>query len=136
MYQLEKEHRFEAAHRLVYGYEGKCAHVHGHSWVVKFICAGSKLDDVGMLRDFASFKDFRGWIDDNLDHATMVSDTDGALLGFLKENNQRHFVVSGNPTSETLARFLYNVGREQFGLADLTAVVVEETCTSRCTFHE
>ena len=136
MYQLEKEHRFEAAHRLVFGYQGNCAHVHGHSWVVKLVCAGAQLDDVGMLRDFASFKDLRCWIDEKLDHATIVSDTDGALLGFLKENNQRHLVVSGNPTSETLARLIYNVGKEVFNLSDLVAVVIEETCTSRCTFHE
>lgn len=136
MYQIEKEHKFEAAHRLVFGYDGNCAHVHGHSWVVKFVCAGQDLDPQGMLRDFGSFKGIRQWIDLNLDHATMVSESDGALLKFLKDNEQRHFTFAENPTSETIARFLFNLGKEQFKIDDLVAVQVEETCTSRCTFHE
>ena len=32
MYTLTKAFRFESAHRLAKGYEGKCANIHGHSW--------------------------------------------------------------------------------------------------------
>lgn len=32
MYSLSKNFRFESAHRLGKGYEGKCRNIHGHSW--------------------------------------------------------------------------------------------------------
>ena len=34
MYILKSEHSFDSAHFLS-GYEGKCAHIHGHRWKVE-----------------------------------------------------------------------------------------------------
>ncbi len=133
MYIIAKEHRFESAHRLVNGYQGNCAHVHGHSWKIIFETSGEKRDQFGMLRDFSSFKEIRKWIDDNLDHATMICASDESLHKWLVENNQRLFVFPDNPTSETLARFLFDQCKA-LGIKDVKAVTVEETCTSRATY--
>ncbi len=133
-YKVLKEHKFEAAHRLVRGYPGNCAHIHGHSWVVRFECSGEKLDQYGMLRDFGDFKAIRKWIDENLDHATMVCDEDDSLIQFLEANKQRMFVFNENPTSENLAYLLLKKGRA-LGIDNLTAVEVNETCTS-CARYE
>lgn len=133
MFTVSKDHRFEAAHRLVNGYQGNCAHVHGHSWKVSFKCSGESLNSFGMLRDFSSFKIIRKWVDENLDHATMVSKNDEVLIAWLKENNQRHYICEDNPTSEHLTVLLFNKCRE-LGITDITTVTVEETCTSCASY--
>ena len=135
MYTISKTHRFEAAHRLVNGYQGNCAHLHGHSWVVTFECEGENLDSYGMLRDFGSFKEIRKWIDDNLDHATMLSANDHILLRFVQTNNQRATVFMDNPTSEHLAKVIFHKCKE-IGMKDIARVHIEETCTSKATYGE
>lgn len=134
MYSIIKEMKFEASHRLVQGYQGKCAHVHGHSWVVRVKCSGSKLDEFGMLRDFGSLKTFRDWIDDRLDHATLVNEADKDLLQFLQQHEQRYYMCQGNPTSEYLARMLYE-HLHTMGFLDVVAVEIDETCTSKAIYE-
>lgn len=134
MFEIRKTIKFEAAHRLINGYCGKCAHVHGHSWVVHITCRGGKLDQYGMLRDFGSFKEFRAWVDDHLDHATLVNKNDFGLLEFLKYHHQRLFLVDGNPTSENLAKVLFTKLVEM-GFKDVSSVEVDETCTSKAKYE-
>lgn len=133
MFTVSKTHRFEAAHRLVRGYVGNCAHLHGHSWEVRFIAEGENLSDQGMLRDFADFKPIRKWIDENLDHATLICADDWQLQDFLVKNNQRHFVMVHNPTSENLCKLLYAKCHE-LGLTDVVEIQIHETCTSKATY--
>lgn len=134
MYEVSKEHRFEAAHRLVQGYPGNCKHLHGHSWIVRFHAQADELNNFGMAMDFADFKPIRQWIDDNLDHATLVSKDDEALLTFLGSNDQRLYTFESNPTSEHLAKFILEMCHE-LGLKDVCAVEIYETCTSRALYH-
>ena len=115
------------------GYPGNCAHVHGHSWVIKFTCSGNDLDKFGMLRDFGSFKIIRKWVDDFLDHATIVSKDDESLIRWLHTNNQRHYITQENPTSEFLAKLLFEKCKE-LGVHDIHSVTVEETCTSKAVY--
>ncbi len=135
MLTLEKEFKFEAAHRLVKGYAGKCASIHGHSWVglVEVTTAGDQMDEYDMLVDFADIKKAIAETVDALDHSCIVYEND-PLVWYLVENDQKYYQVSGNPTSETLARHLFNVFTEnlkQFG-AQVISVTIKETCTSSC----
>lgn len=141
MFTIRKTFRFEAAHRLVHGYQGKCAHIHGHSWSVTVILQSEKLNGYGMVRDFGDVKALRKWVDDNLDHAAIVSKVDRPLLDWLVKNEQRHYVLPSmgevthpNPTSENLCRFLYYKAHE-LGLKECVAIEIKETCTSDARFE-
>jgi 6-pyruvoyltetrahydropterin/6-carboxytetrahydropterin synthase len=97
---------FDYGHRLL-NHEGKCAHVHGHRGVVEIQCAAEQLDHVGRVIDFSEVKSIvGGWIDDHWDHAFIVGSDDHKMQQFLEENQQRHFVLSDEPTAERLVEHL------------------------------
>lgn len=148
IWEVMKEVRWEAAHRLVDGYEGKCNSLHGHSWVARiyvggpssprFNAAPGELDEYGMVIDFNAFKPLRKWVDDNLDHATILNRHDELfeLLGTV--DDCRLFDMEGNPTSENIARLLMRKAHEYLpGIlpCTITRVEVLETCTSMAVYY-
>lgn len=58
---------FSSAHYLR-NYVGKCANLHGHNYKVEVHARGRKLDQVGMLIDFADLKAATKQVVDYLDH--------------------------------------------------------------------
>lgn len=91
MFELSVRTHFSAAHHLR-DYVGKCATPHGHNWEVEVCVRGTKLDKAGILIDF---KDLRAEMDsilDRLDHTDL---------------NVNPVLDGINPTSENIARFLY-----------------------------
>lgn len=132
LWTVKKKFKFEAAHRLIDGYPGKCKNIHGHSWEVQIMHASSALDKFGMAKDFGDFKDIKEWCMDFLDHATIVHKKDFKLKKFLKDNHQKLWVVDGNPTSEVIAKLIYEKA-EKMGL-EPCEVTINETCTSECTY--
>lgn len=92
MYNLIVETSFAAAHNIR-GYKGKCEKVHGHNWKVQVVLASEKLDSLGMVIDFKDVKETTHKILSRFDH-TYLNELDE----FAKEN----------PTTENLARILYN----------------------------
>lgn len=112
-----RDFRFEAAHRLPNVPEGhKCARLHGHSFRVRVTVAGEPDAHTGWVMDFADLK--RAWqpLHERLDHR------------YLNE-------IPGleNPTSETLARWIWNELTPH--LPGLHEVEVRETCNSGCIFN-
>lgn len=136
---VTKQMRFEAAHRLINDYPGKCAHNHGHSWFV-YITLSLKsragLDQYGFVKDFGDFKPIRKWIDDTLDHATIISTGDKIFATYLVENKQKHFAVTGNPTSETLCAVIFDKASSMLNndRVFVSSVRVDETCTSESVY--
>jgi 6-pyruvoyltetrahydropterin/6-carboxytetrahydropterin synthase len=119
-WRLEKEFRFEASHQLPH-HDGKCQRLHGHSWVGRLVCEGSALHGSGpkqgMLTDFSDMKKaIHSLVEEYLDH--------WHLNDSLKMES---------PTSEEVARWIYNQVKPR--LPELTAVILEETCTSRCEYR-
>lgn len=115
--RLVRELRFEAAHRLPHVPPGhKCARLHGHSFKVELAIAGPVDPKTGWFIDYADVD--RVWqpLHEILDHH------------YLNE-------VPGleNPTSENLARFLWD--RIRPDLPQLERVVVHETCDARCEYE-
>jgi len=108
MYELKVKTRFAAAHFLT-DYEGQCARLHGHTWLVKVVVRGSELDDKGMLVDFKVLKQAINEAVSGLDHQNL--------------NALEHFKEGGaqNPTAENLAHYLYYYLRDR--LADFTPSV-------------
>ena len=114
--EIYREFTFEAAHRLPNVPEGhKCARLHGHSYKVTVHIDGPVEQDTGWVMDFGDLKRTVKPLIDQLDHY------------YLNE-------VPGleNPTSEVLAKWVWD------RLADslpLTAIAVQETCTSGCIYR-
>ena len=115
--EIFREFTFEAAHRLPNVPEGhKCARLHGHSFAVTVHVTGPVEARTGWVMDFADVKDSFSPLLDALDHR------------YLNE-------IEGleNPTSETLARWIWE--RLSPDLPGLSAITVRETCTSGCTYR-
>lgn len=91
-YTLVVKASFAAAHRLR-EYEGNCERLHGHNWQVEAAVESDRLDSLGMAIDFRVLKKALHGILDRLDH------------GYL--NDVPPFTEE-NPSSENLARYLYD----------------------------
>ncbi len=120
MFTLSKQFRFEASHQLP-AHDGKCARLHGHSWVGWLYVKGEELQTTGpkagMLMDFSDLKKILNpLVDEFLDHHHL-NETTGLA----------------NPTSEEVARWIYNKLKPQLPI--LAAIEIEETCTSRCRYE-
>jgi 6-pyruvoyltetrahydropterin/6-carboxytetrahydropterin synthase len=92
MFEVSVKTQISAAHRLV-GYNGLCASVHGHNWEVEIYVRGSALNELGLLVDFRDIKEALKTVIGDLDHCDLNS-----LPAFAIEN----------PSSENLARYLFN----------------------------
>lgn len=105
-----KDFTFDAAHRLVKDYPGKCRWLHGHTYKVEVAVRGSNLDKYGMLIDFDAIKQqMQDYVNVKLDHGTFVVREDKVLLDFLNLGFQKHFVLEGatNATAEAIAAHLH-----------------------------
>jgi 6-pyruvoyltetrahydropterin/6-carboxytetrahydropterin synthase len=130
-YSVTKDFTFEAAHRLMKNYVGKCNNNHGHSWLIKLHIEAINLDDKGMVIDFQEMKTLKTWIDDNLDHATILWEKD-PMCDYIKQTNQRIYTTKENPTSEIIGEIILSQASKMFNNSRITVKCVEvcETCTS------
>ena len=142
MITVSKEIRFEAGHRLVNDYPGKCKHAHGHSYVAIItmeLNEGVSLNKYGFVKDYGDFKEVKDWVDDNWDHSFLVARTDFTMRKFLEENEQRHWIFNdSNPTAEAMAKELYHrsSGILNDTCATVTEVRLKETATSEAVYNE
>lgn len=76
--RLTKEFDFEMAHAL-YGHDGKCANIHGHSYKLSITLLGVPINDNkspknGMVIDFSDLKEIvKSTLVDQWDHALMLN---------------------------------------------------------------
>lgn len=101
---------FCAAHRLTKGYTGKCYNLHGHSYAISITFKAQQLNQYDFVIDFTDIKKiYNQWIEDNLDHATLVNESDRPLLEFLTQEQQKFYLFKGNQntTVEILAEHLF-----------------------------
>lgn len=133
---VAKEINWEAAHRLVYNYPGKCRHVHGHSYKAVFELAlspSASLDKFGFVRDFSDFKKVKRWVMDHWDHASLVCCDDKTWITWLRKNRQRYFLFGSNPTAENIAKQLMVIASAALDTSRcyVRTVTVYETVTSK-----
>ena len=115
--RLSKSFRFEAAHDLPTFPDGhKCRRLHGHSFRFDVVVEGEVDDAKGYLIDYGDIKTVTDPLVKRLDHF-YLNDIEGL----------------GNPTSENLAKWIYD--RLKPSLPLLAAIVVHETCTSVCEYR-
>lgn len=135
-YVLSKEFKFDAAHRIINNYSGKCSDFHGHSWAVIVYVEGYRLDERNMLMDFNELKVLRKWINENLDHASILWEED-PMVQYFKEHSQKVFVTRLNPTSEHLAQIILEKAMSFFNNPKIRveSVEVKESCTSSARIY-
>lgn len=136
MYTLTKDFRFEAAHRLGKGYEGKCKNIHGHSWNGKISIKKGALDKFDMAIDFTDMKRITKSIEDFFDHTLMVYKEDEELISLCKKQKWAIIVMDANPTCEALAKMIHdNICKEHHVHSPDLSVTINETCTTSCTYE-
>lgn len=88
---VTKRFEFSAAHQI-YGYNGLCANVHGHTWFIEVTLVDNVYEDSGFVLDF---KELKALVNDSilkeLDHH-MINEVAQPLL---------------RPTAETLLPYIY-----------------------------
>ncbi len=131
--------QFCAGHRLL-NHEGKCAHLHGHNYVVLITAQATSLDAVGRVIDFSVLKHrIGGWIEVNWDHGFIYHTADRATAHALDTlPDQKRFALDENPTAENLASYLLRVVcpsvLAESGVQVTTVVVWEtENCYAEAT---
>lgn len=126
---------FDAAHRVL-RHESKCRHLHGHRYSVEVEAEADVLDSVGRVVDFGAMKAKVGaWLDEHLDHATLVNPDDGPLLDFLEAVEGRRYVMprdAKEPTAENIARVVFGVAGELLANARLRVARVRVWETPNC----
>jgi 6-pyruvoyltetrahydropterin/6-carboxytetrahydropterin synthase len=130
-YIITKEFTFEAAHRLLRNYTGKCTNCHGHSFKVKLYLEGNRLDEKDMLIDFQETKILKTWINDCFDHVTILWEGD-PMINLLKDAGNKISVTKKNPTSEHLAELILQKAQDLFNnsMIKVHCVEINETCTT------
>jgi 6-pyruvoyltetrahydropterin/6-carboxytetrahydropterin synthase len=107
--RITKQFSFETGHAL-YGYDGKCKNVHGHSYKLSVTVIGKPItnrSDVkfGMVIDFTDLKKIvKEEIVDQFDHATVFNETTPHVELAMELKNRGHHVilVDYQPTSENM----------------------------------
>ncbi len=136
---IEKEFKFEASHVLP-KHEGKCAKLHGHSWVLRVAVTGPVDEETGFVVDYAKLKACVQPTIDLLDHAHLGFG--GADTGFSGGTDPQSikgaipaFGYDFYPSSENLVvaigKILQPLIPELKPNVRLHQVSLDETCTSR-----
>jgi len=140
---VTKEYKWEAAHRLVSGYPDNCRHLHGHSYrctITMELQPDCDLNQFGFVYDYNDMKKMKIWIDDNFDHACLVSDQDSELLNFIQsqKNRDKHYLITGQSSAENIAQIIFEAASETLddSRAKVVEVCVNETCTSEACFRK
>ena len=107
--RITKQFSFETGHAL-YGYDGKCKNVHGHSYKLSVTVSGTPIIDAshvkfGMVIDFGDLKKIvKEEIVDQFDHATVFNQNTPhvELANELKNRGHHVILVDCQPTSENM----------------------------------
>uniref|UniRef100_UPI0040479595 6-pyruvoyl trahydropterin synthase family protein n=1 Tax=Polaribacter sp. TaxID=1920175 RepID=UPI0040479595 len=107
--RITKQFNFETGHAL-YGYDGKCKNVHGHSYKLSVTVIGKPITDAnqvkfGMVIDFTDLKKIvKEEVVDVFDHATVFNQNTPhiELAKELKDRDHHVILVDYQPTSEMM----------------------------------
>lgn len=136
--RITKQFNFETGHAL-YGYDGKCKNVHGHSYKLSVTVTGEPISDnsnvkFGMVIDFGDLKKIvKEEIVDLFDHATVFNKNTPhvELAKELQDRGHHVLLVDYQPTSEMMViDFAKKIKARLPENIELFAVKLQETETS------
>jgi 6-pyruvoyltetrahydropterin/6-carboxytetrahydropterin synthase len=113
VFEVYVQTHFSAAHSLV-GYPGDCARTHGHNWIIEVFVKCKELNGIGIGIDFTDIKKAVKEVLAGLDHFNL---------------NELPAFREVNPTSENIAKFLYEeISRKlNSGVVKVSRVKASET---------
>jgi 6-pyruvoyltetrahydropterin/6-carboxytetrahydropterin synthase len=144
----------------------KCRHLHGHQGTIKLGLCGTELEN-GMVTDFHNLNWLKKFIDDTIDHKFIIDRNDpliGTLIpGFenmdllkgcesyvvvdvgdipdydpaLAELFESFVIVDFVPTSENLAKWIFDIAKEKMDKIGINVSYVDfwETPKSHCRYE-
>lgn len=136
--RITKQFSFETGHAL-YGYDGKCKNVHGHSYRLDVTVIGQPITDntnvkFGMVIDFTDLKKIvKEEIVDVFDHATVFNKNTPhvELAKELQERDHNVLLVDYQPTSEMMViDFASKIKKRLPNNIELHSLKLQETATS------
>ncbi|MDC0177591.1 6-carboxytetrahydropterin synthase [Polaribacter sp.] len=136
--RITKQFNFEMGHAL-YGYDGKCKNVHGHSYKLSVTVSGKPISDsthvkFGMVIDFSDLKKIvNEEIVDIFDHATVFNKNTPhvELAKELMDRGHHVLLADYQPTSEMMViDFAKKIERRLPENIKLHAIKLQETDSS------
>lgn len=136
--RITKQFSFETGHAL-YGYDGKCRNVHGHSYKLSVTVIGNPIEDsnhvkFGMVIDFGDLKKIvKEEIVDQFDHATVFNKNTPHvdLAQELEKRGHNVILVDYQPTSEEMvSHFSEKIQKRLPENIALHSLKLQETDTS------
>jgi 6-pyruvoyltetrahydropterin/6-carboxytetrahydropterin synthase len=142
--RITKLFTFETGHAL-YGYDGKCKNVHGHSYKLSVTVIGSPITDTnnvkyGMVIDFGDLKKIvKEEIVDVFDHATVFNKNTPhvELAKELSSRGHHVLLVDYQPTSENMViDFADKIKKRLPESIKLHSLKLQETETSFAEWYQ
>jgi len=113
--KISKRFHFEMAHAL-YGYDGRCRNIHGHSYNLDVTVSGTPLDQPGhpkdgMILDFSQLKEIvKSNITQRFDHSLMVNrQMPEKKRELLAKTTDRLIIVDFQPTTENIVIYIAGI---------------------------
>ena len=141
--RITKKFTFETGHAL-YGYDGKCRNVHGHSYKLFVTVIGNPIADsshvkYGMVIDFSDLKKIvKEEIVDVFDHATVFNKNTPhvELAKELSDRGHSVLLVDYQPTSEMMViDFSEKIKQRLPKQTQLFSLRLQETATSYAEWY-
>ncbi len=141
--RITKQFSFETGHAL-YGYDGKCRNVHGHSYKLSVTVIGSPITDTenvkfGMVIDFSDLKKIvKEEIVNVFDHATVFNKNTPhvELARELEKRGHNVLLVNYQPTSEMMIiDFAEKIKKHLPKNINLHSLKLQETDTSYAEWY-
>jgi 6-pyruvoyltetrahydropterin/6-carboxytetrahydropterin synthase len=141
--RITKQFNFETGHAL-YGYDGKCKNVHGHSYKLSVTVIGTPIADAtnvkyGMVIDFGDLKKIvSSEIVNKFDHATVFNKNTPhiELARELEKRDHSVILVDYQPTSEMmLVDFAEKIKNRLPKNIKLHSLKLQETGTSHAEWY-
>ena len=141
--RITKQFNFETAHAL-YGYDGKCKNIHGHSYKLSVTVIGTPISDTnhvkyGMVIDFGDLKKIvASEIVNKFDHATVFNKNTPhiELAKELEKRDHNVILVDYQPTSEMmLVDFAEKINNRLPENVKLHSLKLQETGTSNAEWY-
>lgn len=141
--RITKLFTFETGHAL-YGYDGKCKNVHGHSYKLAVTVIGKPITEknhvkLGMVIDFGDLKKIvKEEIVDVFDHATVFNKNTPhlELAKELKNRGHNVLLLDYQPTSEMMVLdFAKKIEQRLPNTITLHSLKLQETDTAYAEWH-
>jgi len=141
--RITKEFTFETGHAL-YGYDGKCRNVHGHSYKLSVTVIGTPIQEeghikLGMVIDFGDLKEIvKQEVVDPFDHATVFNRNTPhvELAETLEKSGHKVILADYQPTSENMViDFAHKIRARLPESLELHSLKLRETGTAYAEWH-